>query len=79
MVDAPLDDWTVRMQKKNLKTKINSENIFLEPRIQKCQKLYGEVPEIILVISFSLNQAERKQKFITLWKNLRSTFVKHKS
>ena len=28
MVDAPLDDWTVRMQKKNLKTKINSENIF---------------------------------------------------
>ena len=46
MVDAPLDDWTVRMQKKNLKTKINSENIFLEPRIQKCQKLYGKVPEI---------------------------------
>ena len=40
MVDAPLDDWTVRMQKKNLKTKINSENIFFGAKNQK-------MPEII--------------------------------
>ena len=30
---------------------------------------------VILVISFSLNQVERKQKFITLWKKLFKKYI----